>query len=124
MGKAGPGTRGSLHRGSLNHGHRPIRPERVRRLPGRGGIGFSWIDRRLVREGHLKGLSPDAATLYLFLVTVADRDGVSFYGEAKVAALTGLDRGILFELLRELLRADLVAYRHPVYQVLSLPAGE
>jgi len=119
MGKAGPGTRGSL-----NHGHPPIRRERVRRLPGRGGVGFSWIDRRLVRKGHLKGLSPDAATLYLFLVTVADRDGVSYYGEAKVAALTGLDRGILFELVRELVRADLVAYRHPVYQVLSLPAGE
>jgi hypothetical protein len=75
-----------------------------------------------VGGGHLAGISPEAATLYLFLLTVADRDGVSYYGEAKVAALTGLDRGILFEYVRELIRADLVAYRHPVYQVLSLPA--
>ncbi len=108
----------------LNHGHPPIHPDRVRRLPQSGGMGFSWLDRRLVRERRLAGLSPEAGMLYLFLVTVADRFGVSYYGEAKVAALTGLDRGILFELVHELIRADLLAYRHPVYQVLSLPTGE
>jgi hypothetical protein len=85
-------------------------------------MGFSWVDRRLVREGHLAGLSPEAGMLYLFLVTVADRFGVSYYGEAKIADLTGLSRGLLIDLVRELIRADLVAYRHPVYQVLSLPA--
>ena len=81
------------------------------------------MDRRLVREGHLSGLSPEAGMFYLFLVTVADRFGVSYYGEAKVAAWTGLPREVLFDLVRELIRADLLAYRHPVYQVLSLPAG-
>jgi hypothetical protein len=100
-----------------------VLPDRLRRLPGPGGIGFSWIDRRLVRGGHLARLTPAAATLYLFLLTVADRDGVSYYGEAKVAELTGLDRGALFDHVRELVRAGLVAYRHPVYQVLSLPAS-
>ena len=124
MGKAGPGTRGSLKRGGLNHGHPPIRPDRVRRLPGAGGMGFSFVDRGLVREGHLCGLSPEAGMLYLFLVTVADRFGVSYYGEARVAACTGLPREILFDLIRELIRAGLLAYRHPVYQILSLPAGE
>jgi hypothetical protein len=123
MGKAGPGTRGGLKRGSLNHGHAPIRPDRVRRLPGAGGMGFSFVDRRLVREDRLSGLSPEAGVLYLFLVTVADQFGVSYYGEAKVAAFTGLPRGILFDLVRELIRADLLAYRHPVYQILSLPTG-
>lgn len=113
-----PGT--SAKRG-VRHGHRPVRPERIRRIPKPGGIGFSWTDRRLVREGHLARLSAEAGTLYLFLVTVANQDGVSYYGEAKVAERTGLDRGLLFELVRELIRADLVAYRHPVYQVLSLP---
>ena len=115
------GAPGATTKKSLKHGHRPIRPERIRRLSGPGGIGFSWTDRRLVREGHLARLSPEAAKLYLFLVTVADKDGVSYYGEAKVALLTGLDRSLVFEFLRELIRADLVAYRHPVYQVLSLP---
>ena len=119
MGRARPGTRSSL-----NHGHTSIRPDRVRRLPGAGGVGFSFVDRRLVREGHLSGLSPEAGVLYLFLVTVADQFGVSYYGEGRVAALTGLPQGILFDLIRELIRADLLAYRHPVYQILSLPAGE
>jgi hypothetical protein len=115
------GAPGATTKRGLKHRHRPIRPDRIRRLPSPGGIGFSWTDRRLVREGHLARLSPEAATLYLFLVTVADKDGVSYYGEAKVALLTGLDRGLVFEFVRELVRADLVAYRHPVYQVLSLP---
>jgi hypothetical protein len=116
------GSPGAGREGRLRHGHRPILTDRLRRLPGSDGIGFSWIDRRLVREGHLARLTPEAATLYFFLVTVADRDGVSYYGEAKVAERTGLDRGRVFEFVRELVRADLVAYRHPVYQVLSLPA--
>ena len=109
--------------GRLRHGHLPVRPERVRRLPSSGGMGFSWVDRGLAREGHLAGLSPEAGMLYLFLVTVADGTGVSYYGEEKVAALTGLPREILFDFVRELIRADLLAYRHPVYQVLSLPTG-
>ncbi len=115
------GAPGTTTKRSLRPRRRPVRGNRIRRLPQPGGMGFSWIDRHLVREGHLARISPEAAKLYLFLVTVADRDGVSFYGEAKVAALTRLDRGVVFELVRELIRADLVAYRHPVYQVLSLP---
>ena len=46
-------------------------PERVRKIPKQ----FSWIDQRLVRQGHIERLSHRAAALYLFLVTVADARG-------------------------------------------------
>lgn len=34
-------------------------PERLRRVPRQ----FSWIDHRLVREGHIEGQSPRALAL-------------------------------------------------------------
>ena len=44
----------------------PIVPQRQRRIPPQ----FSWVDHRLVREGHVQGRSAPALALYLFLVTV------------------------------------------------------
>jgi len=38
---------------------------------------FSWVDQRLVRERHIDQLGHAACTLYLFLVTVADAQGLS-----------------------------------------------
>ena len=55
-------------------------PERVRKIPPQ----FSWIDQRLVRERHIERLSHAAAALYLFLVTVADARGLSFYSERSI----------------------------------------
>jgi len=39
---------------------------------------FSWVDQRLVRERYIDQLSPQACALYLFLVTVADVQGLSY----------------------------------------------
>ena len=46
---------------------------RLRRIPAQ----FSWVDPRLVFEGHLGRLDVHAAALYLLLVTVADAQGLS-----------------------------------------------
>ena len=48
-----------------------ILPESVRKVPR----SFSWIDHRLVRDGHIKKCSLQAAALYLFLVCVGDKPG-------------------------------------------------
>ena len=48
---------------------RVLVPERLRRPPA---TGWSWIDRRFLRE-HDEYLSGGAVLLYLFLATVADR---------------------------------------------------
>jgi hypothetical protein len=99
---------------------RVLCPERVRRVPS----AFSWIDHRLVREGHISRLSHEAQALYLFLVTVADAEGLSYYSEAKAAGLLNMDAGMLRSSRRELCRVGLIAHRHPLYQVLCLDHPE
>ena len=91
-------------------------PERLRKIPPQ----FSWIDQRLVREHHIERLSHAAAALYLFLVTVADASGLSFYSECSIGRLVSMTAERLEQARKELLRADLIAYQHPLYQVLSL----
>jgi hypothetical protein len=59
---------------------RVLRAERLRRVPTQ----FSWIDQRLVRDRHVERCSLDAIGLYLVLVTVADAQGLSYYGEASL----------------------------------------
>ena len=93
-----------------------IRPDRVRRVPSR----FSWLDQRLVREGRLRGLSHAAHSVYLFLATVADNQGLSWYGDGRVTVELGMGSAQLETVRAELVAADLIAYRPPLYQVLEL----
>jgi len=95
-----------------------LRPERLRRVPRQ----FSWVDQRLVREGHLERCGVDALGLYLVLVTVADAQGLSYYGEASLERLLSMPAPRLGAARAELIRLDLIAYARPVYQVLSLDA--
>jgi hypothetical protein len=97
---------------------RLIEPARQRSIPL---TGFSWIDRRFVRDGFLDQLDPDEALVYFFLVAVADRDGLSFYGDRTIAARLGVDEPALYHARRALEHKDLIRYRAPLYQVLSLP---
>ena len=49
---------------------------------------FSWIDQRLVREGHITRCGgTQALALYLLLVTVADNQGLSYYSDKTAARL-------------------------------------
>lgn len=92
----------------------PIMPGR--RVPPQ----FSWVDHRLVRDGHFQGRSATALALYLFLVTVADAQGLSWYCEQSLCAQLCCDAAALRQARDELRRAGLVAYRQPLYQVLDL----
>ena len=95
---------------------RLLRPERLRAVPSQ----FSWLDHRLVRERHLDRCSTEALALYLFLVTVADAKGLSYYGDASVCARLGVSGEQLDAARQALIDADLIAYEAPLYQVLSL----
>ena len=57
----------------------------------------------------------------MFLVTVADGEGLSYYGEASLLRCLGLDRERLARARRDLIALDLIAYDPPLYQVLGLP---
>lgn len=93
-------------------------PERVRRLPAQ----FSWVDQRLVRERYLERCDAPAGALYLFLVTVADAQGLSYYSEAVLGRSLSLVPARLHQARADLLRLGLIAYQRPLYQVLGLDA--
>jgi hypothetical protein len=90
--------------------------QRLRQVPQQ----FSWIDHRLVRDGHISRCSAEALSLYLFLVTVADGQGLSYYSDQTVLRLLPLDGPALARARRELVAAALIAYQRPIYQVLAL----
>ena len=91
--------------------------DRVRRPPAEG---WSWIDRRFLRD-HASRLSHEAILLYFFLVAVSDKHGLSFYGDATIAVRLRMQEQAVVRAREELVSEDLVAYRAPLTQVLSLP---
>ena len=95
---------------------RVICSDRVRKIPAQ----FSWVDHRLVRERHIERCDVHAAALYLFLVTVADAQGLSYYADASLARRLSMDPVRLSKARSDLIRAGLIAYQRPLYQVLAL----
>ena len=100
-------------------GHEPILPQRQRRLPPH----FSWIDHRLVRDGHVRGRSASALALYLFLITVSDAEGLSWYSDVGLCQQLAWNEAQLQQARSELQQAGLIAYRQPLVQVLDLAPG-
>ncbi len=96
----------------------PICPERIRKVPKQ----FSWLDHRLVRDYHIDRCSHQAAALYLFLVTVADAQGLSYYADRSITKRLAMDENALTQVRQELIRIGLIAYKKPLYQVLALEA--
>jgi len=94
----------------------PIYPHLVRRVPEQ----FSWIDHRLVRERYIDQISREAAALYLFLVTVSDARGLSYYGDTTIQARLGMDDCGLSSARLCLIEQRLIAWKAPLYQVLAL----
>jgi hypothetical protein len=97
----------------------PICPDRIRSIPEQ----FSWVDHRLVRDRHIELLSHEAAALYLFLITVADCQGLSYYADASLCERLAMDAATLVTARACLLKYRLVAYKRPLYQVLALDGG-
>ena len=94
----------------------PIVAERIRKVPRH----FSWIDHRLIRDRHIENCSHAAAKLYLFLVTVGDAKGLSYYGDKSIIKYLSMDQNALYDARSSLIRIGLIAWQNPLYQVLSL----
>jgi hypothetical protein len=99
-------------------GKKILDPTRVRKIQG----SFSWVDHRLITGGFLADLSSVEILLYLFLVAVSDRFGISFYHQDKIASLLKIDLASLGKAREGLIQRSLLAYEPPLYQILSLPA--
>lgn len=91
--------------------------ERIRQIPK----SFSWIDRRYVKDGHILHCTRDESHLYLFLVLVGDRFGISFYGDTAIKRILKIPQDVLVLAREGLIEKGLIEYNSPFYQVLELP---
>jgi len=95
-----------------------LKASRRRTIPP---TGFSWIDRRFLRDGFLRELNSQEALLYFFLCAAADKDGLSVWSDQRAGILLKLSEVSIDRARSGLVDKDLVLYRAPVWQVLSLP---
>ena len=95
-----------------------LRPERLRQVPEQ----FSWVDHALVQRHLIDRCDARAAALYLFLVTVADAQGLSYYGSATLMQRLHLSTEELSAARLQLIALELLAYQAPLYQVLAISA--
>lgn len=91
-------------------------PHQCRKIPPQ----FSWVDHRLVREHRFEQCSLEAMAFYLFLVTVGDARGISYYSQPTLMKYLRIGTVRFMQIRAELIDAGLVAYQHPLYQVLGL----
>jgi hypothetical protein len=95
---------------------RLIRPDRLRQVPP----SFNWVDHRLVRDHYLDRCDCTSLALYLFLVTVSDVQGLSYYSDASVCRRLKIDPFQLSVARSQLEKTGLIAFQKPLYQVLCL----
>jgi hypothetical protein len=74
----------------------------------------------LVRDRHIERFSHCAAALYLFLVTVGDANGLSYYGDKSIIKRLSMDQSMLQNARSNLIQNGMIAWQEPIYQVLSL----
>jgi len=92
-------------------------PDRVRKITGT----FGFIEHRFLKEGFFYALSHCELLLYLFLVLVADRYGLSFYSYDKICILLRITVDEFILARDGLIEKDLIAFDGRTFQVLSLP---
>ena len=98
----------------------PPQPDRIRSIRG----SFSWIDHRFLRQGFDQGLPRLEKLLYLVLIAVSNRDGVSFYSDERLREILEIRHAHeLTSARNELIDRGLIAFEEGIYQVLDLPPG-
>lgn len=98
---------------------RILNPDRVRRIKG----GFSFIPHRFVTDGFLSSLNAPQLLLYLFLIAVSDRYGLSFYGSRSICSLLHMTSETYQNARHGLIEKDLIDFNGTVFQVLELPSS-
>jgi hypothetical protein len=94
-----------------------LQPDRIRHIEG----GFGFIPHRFLTDGFLASLTQKELLLYLFLVLVSDRQGLSFYGCESICTLLELSLDQYIEARDALIRKDLIGFDGTLFQVLCLP---
>jgi len=99
----------------------PLRPDRIRHV--REAPSFAFLPHRFLRDGFWASLEPSELLLYFLLVLVADRQGMSFYFDDRLASMMRIVLDRFVAARNGLLHRDLITYdpAGPRYQVLALP---
>jgi len=92
-------------------------PNRIRRIEG----GFSFIPHRFLTDGFLAVLDQKEILLYLFLIIVSDRNGISFYSYDAICTLLQITVDEYIEARNALIKRDLISFDGTLFQVLDLP---
>jgi len=92
-------------------------PNRIRRIEG----GFSFIPHRFLTNGFLASLSQTEILLYLFLIIVSDRNGLSFYSYDAICTSLQITVDDYIEARDALIHKDLIVFDGTLFQVLDLP---
>lgn len=92
-------------------------PNRIRNIDG----GFSFIPHRFLTDGFMATLNQAELLLYLFLILVSDRYGLSYYSYDATCTLLGLSVNEYMEARDGLIKKDLIASDGTLFQVLDLP---
>jgi hypothetical protein len=92
-------------------------PERVRKIQG----SFAFIEHRFLRDGFWIDLTHQQRLLYMLLVLVADRHGLSYYSYDKLCSLIGFSVDDYVTARNALIDQDLLAFDGTLFQVLALP---
>jgi len=95
----------------------PLDQDRVRRIAG----SFAFIEHRFLRSGFFSVLTHHELLLYVFLVLVADRNGLSYYSYDKICILLKITIDDYIIARDGLIEKDLIAFNGHLFQVLSLP---
>ena len=91
--------------------------DRLRKISG----SFAFIEHRFLQAGFWNALSHHELLLYLLLVMVADRTGLSYYSYDKLCSLLKVSVDDYILARDALIRKDLIAFDGHLFQVLSLP---
>ena len=94
-----------------------LEPDRIRHIQG----GFSFIPHRFLTDGFLASLSQTEILLYLFLIIVSDRNGLSFYSYDAICTLLQLSVDEYIDARDALMKKNLIAFNGTLFQVLDLP---
>ena len=92
-------------------------PDRVRKIEG----SFSFIPHKFVTAGFFSSLSQHELLLYILLVMVGDRNGLSYYSQDRLATMLKIALDDFIYARNGLIKKSLIAFNGLLFQVLSLP---
>jgi hypothetical protein len=105
---------------------RPPLPHAIRSLPRR----WNWVDCRLLESGLLAAMTGDEAVLYLALLCVGDRQGLSWWRDDTLGRRAGLTEESFHQAKRRLIQNGLIAWKafhpggtHGIWQIMDVLAA-